>query len=362
MSAIALVRTATFDQQHGDTARAFAQLLDPHQLVGQSALTAGRQFGLGRHHTGVEFGQLLAQFTLAPRGFGAVTGQRLESATESGDLATGQEDLQRAQFGDEITVTARGLRLPLERTQLPADFAQEVLHTQEARFGCLEATLGLLLAFAELENTGRLFDDRAAIFRTRVEDGIDLTLAHDHVLLTTHAGVGKQFLHVEQTALHAVDRVLALAGSEQRAADAHFAELDGQEAGRVVESQSHLGAPEGRPLGGTGEDDVVHLLATHRTGGLRAENPGDGVHHVRLARTVGSDHHRDPWFEVHDGGVGEGLEALEGQRLQEHGTSDPSGRTRRWAGSAKGLNAGRPGTTTWSVRPPRRWSPLPGHT
>ena len=86
----------------------------------------------------------------------------------------------------------------------------------------------------------------------------------------------------------------------------------------------HLGATERRPLGRAGEDDVVHLLAAHRTGGLGAQHPGDRVDHVGLARPVGSDHHRDPRLQLEGGRVGERLESFEGQRLQEHGARDHS--------------------------------------
>ena len=85
--------------------------------------------------------------------------------------------------------------------------------------------------------------------------------------------VGQQLLDVEQAAGHAVDGVLALAGAEERAGERHLGELDGQEAGRVVDREAHLGPAEGGALVGAGEDDVVHLLAAHRRRGLRAEHP-----------------------------------------------------------------------------------------
>ena len=44
-----------------------------------------------------------------------------------------------------------------------------------------------------------------------VEDGVDLALGDDHVLLAADAGVGQQLLDVEQPARHAVDGVLAVA-------------------------------------------------------------------------------------------------------------------------------------------------------
>ena len=51
---------------------------------------------------------------------------------------------------------------------------------------------------------------------------------------------------------------------------------------------------------------------------LGAEHPADGVDDVRLARPVRAHHDGDARLELERSGVGEGLEALEGERLQEH--------------------------------------------
>ena len=251
-------------------------------------------------------------------------GQRGEACALRGDLTAPQEDLQRAQLGDEIAVPAGGLGLALQRPQLTAHFAKQVLNAQQAGLGGIESSLGALLAAPELQHSGSLFDDRPAFFGSGIQHRIDLALAHDHVLLPTDAGVAEQLLHVEKPAGDAVDRVLAVAGAEQDARHGDLGELDRQQSGGVVDGQGDLGPTQRRALGGAGEDDVVHLLAAHGAGCLRSEHPGDGVDDVGLAGPVGPDHHRDPRFELEGGGVGERLESFEGQRLQEHGARDPS--------------------------------------
>src|SRR4029450_5971215 len=125
--------------------------------------------------------------------------------------------------------------------------------------GGVKAALRLLLALAVLEDAGRLLDDAAALLRAGVEDGVDLALADDDVLLAPDAGVRQQLLDVEQPARHLVDGVLAVAAAEQGAADRALAELDRQDAGGVVDGEAALGPAERRPAGGAGEDDVVHL-------------------------------------------------------------------------------------------------------
>ena len=104
------------------------------------------------------------------------------------------------QFDDELLVAPGGLGLALERTQLTANLAQQVLQAQQVRLGRVEATFGLLLALAVLEDAGGLLDDPAAVFRAGVEHGVDLALADDHVLLATDTGIGEQLLDVEQAA------------------------------------------------------------------------------------------------------------------------------------------------------------------
>jgi hypothetical protein len=71
-------------------------------------------------------------------------------------------------------------------------------------------------------------------------------------------------------------------------------------------------------LGGTGEDDVVHLLGPDRARRLGAQDPADGVDDVGLAAAVRTDHHRHARLHVQGRGVGEGLEALDREGFQEH--------------------------------------------
>ena len=253
-----------------------------------------------------------------------------------------------------------GLGLALERPELAADLAQQVLHAQEVRLGRVESAFGLLLALAELEDTRRLFDDRPPVLRTGVENAIDLALADDHVLLPADARVGEQFLHVEQTTRCAVDRVLGLAATEQCAGDHDLAQFDSEHPVGVVDGDRHLGASERRSRRRAGEDDVVHLLTPHRLGGLGAEHPGDGVDDVRLARSVRADHDGDAGLERQGRALGKRLETLEGETFQEHG--NPEDIRAPAAHTGMPLIADRPGSSGccahrwWSV------SPIPGHT
>ncbi len=219
-------------------------------------------------------------------------------------------------------MASRRFGLPFERAELTAHLPQQVLHPHQAGLGGVETALRLLLALAVLEHARGFFDDRPAILGAGVEHGVDLALADDDVLLATDTGVGQQLLDVEKATGDLVDRVLAVAGAEQRAPHRHLAEFDAEQTRRVVDGEADLGPAERRAGGGAGEDHVVHLLAAHRARGLGAEHPGDRIHDVGLARAVRSDDDGDTRLELQRRGLGERLETLQGEALQEHGAGD----------------------------------------
>ena len=121
-------------------------------------------------------------------------------ASTAAEVTAEQVPAHRRQLGHQVAVPAGRLGLLLERAQLAADFPQQVLQPDQAGLGRLEPALGPLLAPAELEDARRLLDDQAALLRAGVEDGVEVALRHDHVLLATDPGVGEQLLDVEQAA------------------------------------------------------------------------------------------------------------------------------------------------------------------
>ena len=99
------------------------------------------------------------------------------------------------------------------------------------------------------------------------EDGVELALADDHVLLAADARVREQLLDVEQPARRAVDGVLAVAGAEQRPGDGDLGQVDRQLAGELSMVSDDLGPAQRRPVGRPGEDDVLHLRRAHASAG-----------------------------------------------------------------------------------------------
>ena len=172
-----------------------------------------------------------------------------------------------------------------------------------------------------LEDAGGLFDEAATVLRGGMQDPVELPLADDHVHFAAEAGVGEQFLDVQQPAARTVDGVFGAAGAEQGAGDGDFAVLDGEGAVGIVDRQRDVRTAQRRPAGGARENNVFHLSAAEGLGALFAHDPGQGVDHIGLARAVGADHGGDAWFEFEGRRRCERLESPDGQALEMQGIS-----------------------------------------
>ena len=257
--AVALDATEALDQHAAEPAAALAEGLVAEQAVAE-VVSAGGQLHLcdadlvgepleDGARPGLDPGQLGSEGSLLPR-----------PSTERCEFGGRAMAPQRTQLADQVTVPTGRLGLTLERSQLSPYLALQIAQTVEVHLGRTEAPFGLLAALAVLQDPRSVLDDHASVLGLCVQHGVDLALRDDHVLLTAHRCVGKQFLDVEQPTGRAVQRIFALTGTEQRAGDGDLGEVDRQQTRVVVDRERDLGPVEGGPLGGAGEDDVVHLL------------------------------------------------------------------------------------------------------
>lgn len=242
----------------------------------------------------------------------------LERLTQLHEVVGEEAQAGVAQVGLDDGGAAGDGGLAAERLELAAKLVGEVLDAREVGLHRVELPQRLLLALAVLEDARRLLDEGAAAHGVGVQDGVELALADDDVHLAADAGVGEQFLDVQEAAGVAVDLVLAAAVAEHDPRDGDLGVLDGEGPVGVVDGQGHLGAAQRRAAGGAGEDDVLHLAAAQRLGALLAHDPAEGVHHVGLARAVRTDDACDARLEPERGRRGERLEAAEGQGLEVH--------------------------------------------
>ena len=119
--------------------------------------------------------------------------------------------------------------------------------------------------------------------RISPQDGIQPSLADDHVHLLAQPSVAEQLLDVQQTAVGPVDGVFGSAVAVDSAADGDLGVVDVQGPISVVDGQGDLSPAQGRPGGGAGEDHVLHGSAAQALGPLLAHDPGQGVDDVGFA-------------------------------------------------------------------------------
>ena len=172
-----------------------------------------------------------------------------------------QSRLRVAYLGLNDNGLACHFRLPAQRLELPSDFVDQVRQPVEVCFARLELADGFLLAFAMLEYARGFFDEATTTLRRRLQDRIELSLAHDDVHLSPDAGVTEQLVDIQQSCHVAVDGVLGSTVAEHRPRNRYLGIVDGQGTVRVVNREYDLGATERGATGGAGEDDVLHLSA-----------------------------------------------------------------------------------------------------
>ena len=133
------------------------------------------------------------------------------------------------------------------------------------------------------------------------------------------AGIHEKLVDIAQTRRLLVDVVLALAAAVVAPGHGHLGLLHGgEDVGAVVDDQRHLGEARLGPLGGTAEDDVLHLGAPEALGALLAHDPADGVGDIGLAGAVWPHDGRDVLTEVQHRLIREALEALDFQSPKVH--------------------------------------------
>ncbi len=195
------------------TPAALREPLDPGEGHDEVLFALGGELGGGGLGGGVELGDGGDEGGLAVRQDSRARRSPPASRVEGGELPTDEVQPQRPQLLGQRGVGAGRSGLALEGPDLAAHLAQQVAEAVEVLLGGGQTALGTLAAAPVLQDAGRLLDDGATVLGTRVEDGPQLALAHDHVLLAPHPRVRQHLLDVEQPARLAVDGVLALTRS-----------------------------------------------------------------------------------------------------------------------------------------------------
>src|SRR6186713_671793 len=274
--------------------------------------------------------------------------------------------------------------LPLQAAALLVHFEDDVVDAREVLLRRFELQLRRAAAGAVLGDPRRFLDQLTPVGRSRGQDHPDLALLDDRVGLRAKARVHQQLVDVAQTAVLAVDQVLAFTraieppnqldfpanGPErldrlfEQALDPFgslgqgtlsisvavavavpiavtipaavavcLLDADGlfgfRQSGDAAQPQADLGGCRRLPRVAAAEDDVLHLLAAQAPCALLAQDPRDGVGDVALATAIGSHNRGHPAIEGEFGSVRKGLEPGNLNTFEAHAYPQCARRKRR---------------------------------
>ncbi len=253
-------------------------------------------------------GELLLQHQVAIAHGTVVDGRAaVDLAQAQGEQLGGQPALVILHF----LVAPRCGRLALQVADLLLDLVAQVLQALEvlARLG--DPALGLAAALLVARYARGLLDERAHLFRTRLDDARDHALLDDRVAARAQSRAEEQLRDVLAAAAGTVDEVHrgAVARHEPLQRDLVVARVGAADlAVRVVEHQLDRRRTHRLARAGTVEDDVGHGVAAQMARGQLAHDPAHGVDDVGLAATVRTYDARQVGRKLHGGGIDEGLE------------------------------------------------------
>ena len=221
-------RTLPLTEHAGQPAGPFDHPLGPSEGGGQIGLALGGHLVGGPLGVGIELAERTPDLVLGLALLVPGPGPLLVPEVESPELGAGRVQAEGAQRIGEAGVRAGGGGLALEGPDLTLDFPDQVEEPFEVLLRRSQPALGPLAAAPVLEHPGRLFDDRPPVLGAGLQDGVEVALADDDVLLAAHAGIREQLLDVQEPARRAVDRVLAVPRPEEGPGDGDLGEVGAQ--------------------------------------------------------------------------------------------------------------------------------------
>ncbi len=294
------------------------QSLDTPERVRQVLLPARRELGRRRRRLGVETLECGVQLALLVAAHGEVLGGGEAAGRQLGHLRAGQVPAHRQQLGGDGIVRAGGGGLALQGTDLAPDLAHQV--PSRSRFS----------AVAARRRSAR--SRRRRCFNTPAASSMMARRSSGRAFNTVSSWPWPMIMCCWRPTPESLNSswmsssrhgapLMAYSESpaaEQGPGDGDLGEVDGELARGVVDGQRHLGPPQLGPRRGPRKDDVLHFRRPQRARPLRPQDPGDGVDDVGLSAPVRPDDDGDPGLELQHRGVGEGLEPLHAEGLQEH--------------------------------------------
>ena len=181
--------------------------------------------------------------------------------------------------------------------QLVFDLALDIVDPQQVGRRVVQFPEGFLLPDPVLGDPRRFLENGPPVFRTAVEDLVDLVLTDDGQGPPSQPGIRQKGHHVLQPAVLPVDGIFAVPAPEHPALEAHLVEIHRQGVVRVVEHQVHFRHAHGTAAAAAGEDHVLHFGAPEVLYALFPHDPPDGVGDIAFAAAVGAHNGGDPRLE-----------------------------------------------------------------
>ena len=222
-----------------------------------------------------------------------------------------ERDFQLFLFPGKLHILLCLFRLLPERFHTRFQFHDDILETHQVFLCSIQLALRLLLFIAELGDTCRLLKNIPAVGAFGADDLSDASLSDDGIAVTSHTGIHKEFRHILQTDIFAVDAVLTVTTAVQLSGNTDYSTIGiSQFAGLVVDLQRNCRKAHCFPGLCAGENNVLHLVATERLGRLFPQHPAHRIADVALAAAVGSHYGGQTLVKVQLDLIGKGLKAL----------------------------------------------------
>ena len=196
------------------------------------------------------------------------------------ELLSRMMGIQCSEIGEQRLVTSGFARLSLQRANLPLYLFNDVADPQKICLRGFQFTQRLALLVFVFCDSGSFFKDRAAIFRTRAQDHVDLALFHHRISGARHAGVGEKTLDIAQAAGGFVEQIFGIAVAIHPTGHADVVPFNIQLICAIGKRERNLGKADRLARIGAIENDVGHFIAAERLGGLLAKHPAHSVEHI----------------------------------------------------------------------------------
>ena len=149
---------------------------------------------------------------------------------------------------------------------LAFELADDVVEAFEVLLGGAQPQFRLMPPRVQARNAGRLFEQRAARLRLRLDQLADAALPHHGGRAGAGRLVGEQKLHVlgaRFLAVDAIDRASLALDAARHLQFVGIVECGRRGAVGIVEEKRDFGGVSGRPRAGAREDHVVHAGRAH---------------------------------------------------------------------------------------------------